>query len=139
VAATTCCDPVASAPPCGGSLAAAALFAALDTLDERRLVGTDVPDLSTLAGARSGTIGASLNSNPLKPEHLEKRLLTSRWRSPAFSSSRARWTPWRRPASSLQHPRRLRGARRLFCGPPGGERFRARPGHLLLCHLRSSQ
>jgi hypothetical protein len=41
-------------------LLAAAVLSALDTLDERRLVGTDVPDHSTLAGVRSGTIGAAL-------------------------------------------------------------------------------
>jgi hypothetical protein len=46
----------------GGSLAAAALSAALDALDERHLVGTDVPNLSTLAGARLGTIGAALST-----------------------------------------------------------------------------
>jgi hypothetical protein len=51
-AATSCCNPTASA----------ALSAALDALDERRLVGTDVPDLSTLAGARSGTIGTALST-----------------------------------------------------------------------------
>jgi hypothetical protein len=45
----------------GGSLAAAAL-SVLDALDERRLVGMDVPFLSTLAGARSGTIGAALQA-----------------------------------------------------------------------------
>jgi hypothetical protein len=43
-----------------------------------------------------------LSSTPSKPERLEKRLLTSRWRSPTFSSSRARRTLWRRPASPLQ-------------------------------------
>jgi hypothetical protein len=46
----------------GGSLAAAALSSALDALDERHLVGTDVPNLSTLAGARLGTIGAALST-----------------------------------------------------------------------------
>jgi hypothetical protein len=61
-AATSCCDPTASVAPRGGSVAAAALFAALDALDEHRLVGTDVTDLSTLAGARSGTIGAALST-----------------------------------------------------------------------------
>jgi hypothetical protein len=40
----------------GGTLARSALYA----LDERRLVGTDIPDLSTIAGVRSGTIGAAL-------------------------------------------------------------------------------
>jgi hypothetical protein len=56
IVATSCRDPVASAAGRGGSLATAAL----STLDVRRLVGMDVPDLSTLAGARSGTIGATL-------------------------------------------------------------------------------
>jgi hypothetical protein len=51
---------MASATPRGGSLTAAALSAARDALDERRLVGMDVPDLSTLAGMRSGTVGAAL-------------------------------------------------------------------------------
>jgi hypothetical protein len=65
---TSCSDPTASAAPRGGLLAAAALSAALDTLDEHRLVGTDVPDLSTLAGARSGTIGAALSTRRLEFE-----------------------------------------------------------------------
>jgi hypothetical protein len=59
VTATSCRDPVASAAGHCGSLATAVL-SSLDALDERRLVGTDVPDLSTLAGAWSGTIGAAL-------------------------------------------------------------------------------
>jgi hypothetical protein len=61
-AATSCCDPVASAAHRGGSLAAAALSSTCDALNERRLVGTDVPDLSTLAGARSTTVGAALRA-----------------------------------------------------------------------------
>jgi hypothetical protein len=60
--ATSCCDPAASAAPRGGSLAAALLSTARDTLDERRRVGTDVPDLSTLAGARSGTVVTALRA-----------------------------------------------------------------------------
>jgi hypothetical protein len=56
IVATSYRDPVASVAGRGGSLATAAL----STLDVRRLVGMDVPDLSTLAGARSGTIGATL-------------------------------------------------------------------------------
>jgi hypothetical protein len=59
IVATSCCNPVASAAGCGGLLTAAAL-SALDALDEHRLVGTDVPDLSTLAGARKRTISAAL-------------------------------------------------------------------------------
>jgi hypothetical protein len=61
-AATSCRGLVASAAPRGGSLTTTSLSAALDTLNERRLVGTNVPDLSTLAGVRSGTIGAALST-----------------------------------------------------------------------------
>jgi hypothetical protein len=57
---TSCRNPAPLSAPRGGSLAATTLSAALDALDERRLVGTDVPELSTLAGARSGMIGAAL-------------------------------------------------------------------------------
>jgi hypothetical protein len=73
--ATSYCDPAASAAPRGGSLAAAAPSAVLDTLDERRLIGTDVPDLSTLAGARSGTIGAALSTQrqEFEPQPFETR------------------------------------------------------------------
>jgi hypothetical protein len=60
--ATSCRNLVASAAPRGGSLAAAVLLAACDALDERRLVGTDVPDLSALADTRSGTVGAALRT-----------------------------------------------------------------------------
>jgi hypothetical protein len=43
-----------------GSPAAAALTAVRDALDERRLIITGTPDLSTLAGVRAGTIGVTL-------------------------------------------------------------------------------
>jgi hypothetical protein len=43
------------------SLAAVVMLAAArDSLDERRLVGTAATDLSTIAGARGGTVGATL-------------------------------------------------------------------------------
>jgi hypothetical protein len=107
-AATSCRDHVAPAEPRSGSLAATALSAAHDALDERRLVGTDVPDLSTLAGVRSGTIALpcqhgdrSLSSKPSKPDRLEKRLLTSRWRIRASSSLWARQALWWRPVLPL--------------------------------------
>jgi hypothetical protein len=58
IVATSCRYPVASAAGRGGSLTTIALSA----LDERRLVGTDVPDLSTLEGARSGTVGVALRT-----------------------------------------------------------------------------
>jgi hypothetical protein len=42
--------------------AVAMLAAARDALDERRLVGTAVSVLNTLAGARGGTVGATLRT-----------------------------------------------------------------------------
>jgi hypothetical protein len=64
VAAATCCGSVAVAASCGASLvaAAAALPAACGALDERRLVGTAASDLSTLADARGGKVGATLQT-----------------------------------------------------------------------------
>jgi hypothetical protein len=59
--ATSGHNTVTSAVGRSGSLATAAL-STLDALDERRLVGMDVPDLSTLAGARSGMVGAALRT-----------------------------------------------------------------------------
>jgi hypothetical protein len=54
---------VASAAPRESPLAAVAVLAAAhDALDERRLVGTAASDLSTLAGARGGTVGATLRT-----------------------------------------------------------------------------
>jgi hypothetical protein len=52
VVVVACCGPAATTALCGAPLAAAALSAACDALDERRLVGTAVSDLSTLAGTR---------------------------------------------------------------------------------------
>jgi hypothetical protein len=42
--------------------AAAVLASARDALDECRLVGTAASDLSNLAGARGGTVGATLRT-----------------------------------------------------------------------------
>jgi hypothetical protein len=61
-ATTSCRDPVAATAPSGGSLVAAALSVARGALDECHLVGTDVPDLSALVGARSGTDNATLRT-----------------------------------------------------------------------------
>jgi hypothetical protein len=56
-----CRGPASAAAPREPSLAAVAVFpAARDALDERRLVGTAASDLSTLAGARGSTVGATL-------------------------------------------------------------------------------
>jgi hypothetical protein len=61
VAATACCGSEAVAAPCEPSLAAVAVLpTARDAFDKRRLVGTAMSDLSTLAGARGGTVGATL-------------------------------------------------------------------------------
>jgi hypothetical protein len=38
----------------------------LGGLDERRLVGTNASDLSALAGARGGTVGATLQTQKQK-------------------------------------------------------------------------
>jgi hypothetical protein len=62
VTAASCCDPVAASVPRGGSLVVVAPPIARGTLDECRLVGTDASDLSALAGAREGTIGAALRT-----------------------------------------------------------------------------
>jgi hypothetical protein len=54
---------VASAALCESPLAAVTVLkAARSALDERRLVGTAVSILSTLAGARGGTVGATLRT-----------------------------------------------------------------------------
>jgi hypothetical protein len=61
-AAAPCRDLVATSVSRGGSVAAVALPATCGALDERRLVGTDAPDLSALAGVSSGTVGATLRT-----------------------------------------------------------------------------
>jgi hypothetical protein len=76
MAVATCCRSVAVATSCrsvavvalrGASLVAAAVLSATrDALDERRLVGTAVSDLSTLAGARGATVGVTLRTHKQK-------------------------------------------------------------------------
>jgi hypothetical protein len=67
VAVATCCSSVAVVALCGASLvAAAALPVARGALDERRFVGTATSDLSTLAGARWGTVGVTLRTQRQK-------------------------------------------------------------------------
>jgi hypothetical protein len=65
-AAASCCSPVAVVVPCGGTPVAAALQAARGALDERRLIGTDVSDLSALAGARAGTDDVTLPTKKIQ-------------------------------------------------------------------------
>jgi hypothetical protein len=63
VAVAACCGSEATAAPCEPSPAAIAVLpAARDALEERHLVGTVASDLSTLAGARGGTVGATLRT-----------------------------------------------------------------------------
>jgi ribosomal protein L5 len=55
------CGPSTAAAPREPSLTAVVVpVVARDALDERRLVGTAASDLSTLAGVRGGTVGATL-------------------------------------------------------------------------------
>jgi hypothetical protein len=69
-ATTTCCDSAAAAVLRGPSLAAVAVLpAARSTLDERRLVGTVASDLNTLAGARGGTVDATLRTQRREIRH----------------------------------------------------------------------
>jgi hypothetical protein len=61
VVVTFACGSEISAAPRDSPLAAVAVLAAArDALDEHRLVGTAASVLSTLAGARGGTVGATL-------------------------------------------------------------------------------
>jgi hypothetical protein len=61
VVVATCCGPATAAAPRESSLAAVVvLTVARDALDEHRLVGTTASDLSTLAGARGGTVDATM-------------------------------------------------------------------------------
>jgi hypothetical protein len=109
-AAASCRDPAAMAVPRGGSVVTAALPVTHGALDEHCLVGTDASDLGALAGARAGTVGATLRTQKPKTElrSLEigapgKRLLTSRWRSLASSSLRVRQALLWSPSSPSQH------------------------------------
>jgi hypothetical protein len=63
VVVADCCGPATAAAPRESSPTAdVVLAAARDALDERRLMGTAASDLSTLAGARGGTVGATLRA-----------------------------------------------------------------------------
>jgi hypothetical protein len=67
MAVATCCGCVVVATLRGASLvAAAALPVTSGALDERRLVGTDASALSAFAGARGGTVGATLRTRNRK-------------------------------------------------------------------------
>jgi hypothetical protein len=68
VAVDSCCGSVATATLRGGSPVVAALLAARGALDEQRFVGTDASDLSVLADASAGTVGATLRTRKQKTE-----------------------------------------------------------------------
>jgi hypothetical protein len=68
-AAASCCDHAATVVECRDLSIASVPPAARGALDERRLVGTDVSDLSTLACARAGTVGVTLRTKKGKTEH----------------------------------------------------------------------
>jgi hypothetical protein len=82
--AAPCCGLVATVVPRGCSLVATALAAARGDLDDHRLVGTVVSNLSTWAGARAGTVGVTLRMrntrvsiDPSKSRTTGEMLLTS--------------------------------------------------------------
>jgi hypothetical protein len=63
VAAATYCGSAAAAMLCGTwPVTVATLPVTRGALDERRLVGTDASALSAFAGARGGTVGATLRT-----------------------------------------------------------------------------
>jgi hypothetical protein len=63
VVVTAGCGSKTSAAPRKSSLATVVVLAvARDALDERHLVGMAASDLSTLAGVRGGTVGATLRT-----------------------------------------------------------------------------
>jgi hypothetical protein len=67
VAIATCYGSVAAAAPRGNSLVVAAVLpVTLGALDQHRLVGMDTSDLSALAGARGGTVVATLQTRKQK-------------------------------------------------------------------------
>jgi hypothetical protein len=136
------------------------LPAARGALDERRLVGTTASDLNTLAGARGGTVGATLrtrrrrNQTPASRRHdvwgsarlpqggeaplplpwgLGRRCGCSR-RCHRRTPSRLRGARWHLSGTR----RHLRGARRFSHGLPGDGRSCARPKRCLLGRLRGS-
>jgi hypothetical protein len=101
---TDVCDAAATSSCCGLGLGhrhpkslVVALAAVRGALSERRLVVAGIPNLSSLAGARVGTVDITLSAKKRKSERqpLEiegargEMLLTSNWRIPASSSLRA--------------------------------------------------
>jgi hypothetical protein len=73
-AVAACCSSAAAAALRGPSLAAVTMLpAARGALDERRLVGTAASDLNTFAGARGGTVSATLRTRRRENQDLAPR------------------------------------------------------------------
>jgi hypothetical protein len=152
-AAASCHDPVATAVSRGGSLVAAALPTARGALDEHRLVGTDASDLSALAGARAGTVGATLRTQKHKIE-LQPLKIRGAWGKCHLPQIGEALLPLPRGFGRRRHGtcrrrrcarRRPRGAHRRLCNarpPPLIARRRASPrppqAHAPLPPLRPS-
>jgi hypothetical protein len=67
VSAATCCGSAAAATPRGASLVAGSVLPpTCGTLDERHLVGMDAFALCAFAGARGGTVDATLRTRNRK-------------------------------------------------------------------------
>jgi hypothetical protein len=113
--AASCRDPASTSVSRGSPDAATTLptAAARGALDERCLVGTDAPNLSTLAGTSSGTVGATLRTKtqdqapaPQNRGFLGGALPTTNSRSTVSSSARAReWPPRRLSPPPLRSPK----------------------------------
>jgi hypothetical protein len=108
--AASCREPAATSVSRGSPDAATTLptAAARGALDECCLMGTDAPNLSTLAGASSGTVGATLRTKtqdqapaPRNRGCLGGTLPTTNSRGPVSSSARARLWPPRRLSPPL--------------------------------------
>jgi hypothetical protein len=108
--AASCREPAATSVSRGSPDAATTLptAAARGALDERCLMGTDAPNLSTLAGASSGTVGATLRTKtqdqapaPRNRGCLGGTLPTTNSRGPVSSFARARLWPPRRLSPPL--------------------------------------
>jgi hypothetical protein len=125
--AASCCGPVATTVARGGSPVAALLPATRGALDDCRLIGTDMSDLSALAGARAGTTDAILRTRKRKNEHLRLEIkgAQGKYYLPQTAKAllplprgfrRCHYDARRRRRSARRRPR---GARRCTSGARG--------------------
>jgi hypothetical protein len=121
-ATAPCCSPVAIVVPRGGSSVAATLAAAHGALYERRLVSTAASDLSTLAGARAGTVGVTLRMRNTRVSIDPSKSRTHGGNTAHLNLEKPRFLFLRVQGAPLLHPyhcrgahRRLRNTRGLFC------------------------